>query len=87
MIALHNCTRTSQLDLVTETKIPLGGSETRINDVQLQRVLYEVLLGDTRPSPVTPVIAAIITSVIVHNFLGPEMNLHENCVSVQTGGQ
>ena len=71
---------------MTETKIPLGGSETRIDDVQLQRVLYEVLPGDASPR-LTAVIAAIITSVIVHNFLSPELNLHENCLSVLTAGQ
>ena len=67
---------------MTETKIPLGGSETRIDNVQLQRILYEVLLGDS-----LAVIAAIITSVIVHNFLGPELNLHGKCLSVPTAGQ
>ena len=68
--------------LVTEAKIPLGGFEASIDDLQLQSVVYEVLLGDSRPC-----VPAVITSVIVHNFLGPELNLHENCQSVQTAGQ
>lgn len=70
--------------LVTETKIPLGGFEARIDNLQLERVLYELFLGD---SCVPAVTAAVITSVIVHNFLGPELNLHENCQRVHNVGQ
>ena len=70
--------------LVTETKIPLGGFEARIDNLQLERVLYELLLGY---SCVPAVIAAVITSVIVHNFLCPELNLHENCQSMHNAGQ
>ena len=70
--------------LVTKTKIPLGGFEARIDDLQLERVLYELFLGD---SCVPAVIAAVITSVIVHNFLGPDLNLHENCQRVHNAGQ
>ena len=82
MIALHNSTWASQL--VTERKLPRWGSETGIDDVQLESSLYEVLPGDTSVT-VSAVSAAIITSV--HNFPGPEFNLHENCPSKQAADQ
>ena len=69
MIALHNSTWASQL--MTERKLPRWGSETGIDDVQLESSLYEVLPGDTS----------------VHNFPGPEFNLHENCPSKQAADQ
>ena len=46
--------------------------------------MYEVLSGDTSHTAVS---AAIITSVIVNNFPGPEFNLYENCPSEQTVSQ
>ena len=89
MIALHNSTwqllvterklPCSQSEASVEDQSEASkwcrGSETGIDDVQLEGPLYEVLPGDPSPT-LSDVSAAIITSV--HNLPGPEFNLHEN---------